>query len=395
MAPWGRKKREAEESLASAKELIIKIKKRGVDTSQAERLYKDAKKALGKRDYKGALEGIARAENSAKRTYARGIKKRLETRISDLSKCIDEMKMNNLDAKDEKKYLVKAEKAMKSGAKGYKSGLKASKEGLVLAEKKLGQFKDISGILSNSAFTLRRIQDQSPDLAILPSLQEKIAKLEELKARGKIDKIYKDVKKLGKEMQVKKEEYKESFDALAGFEKVVGDAHILGAKIEAEEQLSRAKKLFLEGKFLETYDIALTRKNEIAELLKGFREAKHEVDMAAEKVKEAKSWGFSAFEAENALDSAQKALSGNHFEEAKTKAREASEKAGNIRERHKRSLTLINDAKERMEREKAKGSDIGEIESNIKDAENEFERGNYGRAEEMTNNILERLRTRE
>ena len=65
MPIWGGKRKEAEEALSQAKALIIKVKKRGIDTSYAERMYREAKSALQNRRYSDAFEGIKKAKKSA------------------------------------------------------------------------------------------------------------------------------------------------------------------------------------------------------------------------------------------------------------------------------------------------------------------------------------------
>ncbi|UCG69227.1 MAG: hypothetical protein JSV09_15855 [Thermoplasmata archaeon] len=141
MPAWGRRKQESLEALSSAKKLIIKVKKKGIDTSEAEELYKEAKLAIKNRKYSSALESLENAEKSAKKSYAKGIKRRLKVRISKLSNKIDEMREKNLDTKRIEGLLKETKTSLSGGPKKYKYGLKVSREGLRRAEDKLEKFQ--------------------------------------------------------------------------------------------------------------------------------------------------------------------------------------------------------------------------------------------------------------
>jgi hypothetical protein len=392
LSPWGKKKEKTEEVLEETKALILKIKKKGIDTHQAEKLYKEAKKAVKSRNYVEALEGLELAEKSAKRAYARGIKMILDERIAKLTTCVKELQSKKLAAKRAKKLLLKAQSAVKSGVKGYKTGLSSSKEGLAIAEKQLERHTILTDLLSSTSYDLRRMEDKNPGLSILPPLSKKLAGLEVLKSQGKVETALKDAKSLNREVSGIKERHKTACEVVQSFEKVVKDVKVLGANIEAEEQLKTAKNLLLEGKFAEATNLAEQGRETIAPQLTEFREAQHHVDLAETKVSEAKGWGFSAYEADSALKTAQEALRDNRFEEAISQAKTAHERASNIRERHKSSMDLITKAKEEITRLQDRGEDVSEIELRIQEAEDVFYKGDYSASDEKVKFVLDDLK---
>lgn len=395
MPMFGKKKIKAEEALSEAKELIIKVKKKGIDTSRAQKIYKEAKKAIKNRRYKEALEIIETAEKSAKKAYAKGIRERLELRISSLDERIEQMKKNSLDTNELEKLLKKAKATIEKGIKGYKHGLKAAKEGLKIAEDELEKFRKVSKSLSSTAWMLERIEDFSPDIVLLKDLSVRMVELEDLKAQGNVESALKESEELETEVKDFKERYSVAYESIKALEKVMRDSEVLGAKIDADTQLESAKRLLTEGKFENAWETADKNKEEISKVLSKYKNAKHYVDAAVAKVSEAKTWGFSSFEAEKALKQAKEALAGYEFERTIELSKESLEKASIIRERHKRSLELIRSAKEEVEKVREKGFDISEMESILKEVEDFFDKGDYGALEEKINGLLGRIRGKE
>jgi hypothetical protein len=389
---WGRRKREAQEALSSAKEIIIKVKKKGIDTSLAEGLYKEAKKAIKNRKYSDALQKMEEAKKSAKLAYAKGIKGRLQLRISMLEKKIGEMKAKNLETKVLSISLKKAKTSLKGGVKDYKQGLKAAKEGLGRAEEKLEKFERFSGYLVSTGTLLRRMGDYSPDLSVLKVHKERLLTLEKLKSNGKIETGLKEAKNLFEDVKNTMDRLSEAYDSIKALEKVVKDGDVLGANIDSLSKLQDAKALLNEAKFESTCKIADKSREEISAVLKKHKDARYHVNMAQEKVTEVKSWGFSAFEAERELNSAKDALKNHEFEKAIALSKESKEKAGKIRERHKRLSELIRSAKEEVGSLRAKGVDTSDIEQIISEAENEFYKGDYGASEEIIDRVFEAVK---
>ncbi len=392
MPIWGRSKREAHEALSSAKEIIIKVKKKGIDTSLAEGWYKEAKKAIKNRRYSDALDRIEKAKKSGKLAYAKGIEDRLKLRISMLEKRIGEMNAKNLDTKVLSISLKKAKSSLKDGVKGYKKGLKVAKEGLDRAEEKLEKFEKLSGHLSFTAKLLRRMEDYSPNLSVLKVQKERLLSVEKLKENGKIENALKEAKNLFEDVNNIMQNFSSAQDSINALEKVIRDGDVLEANIGSLSKMEDAKTLFLKGEFESSIKIADANREEISDLLQKHKDAKHYVDIAKEKVSDVKNWGFSAFEAEKELNSAKEALKNHEFEKAIALSKESKEKVGKIRERHKRSLELIHSAKEEVENLKARGVDTTDIEQIIRNAENEFNKGDYGTSEEIIGRVFELTR---
>lgn len=394
MPIWGRKRREALEALSSAKKLIIKVKKKGIDTSKAEKLYKEAKSAIKNRRYSQALEGIEEAKKSAKRAYAKDIKERLKLRVSSLSKSIDEMQLKNLDTKGLKRFLNEAEASLKGRVKDYRRGLKAAREGLKKAENKLEKYQRVTDLLASTSILLRRMEDRSPDLKVLDGHKEIFSKLEKLKSNGKIKSSLKEAEKLHEEVKNTMDRFSKAHDSINALKKVVKDGEVLEADIEDLSKLRDAETLLIDGEFEKAYQIADDSRESISALLIKHKDAKYHVDTAMERVLEVKNWGFSAFEAERPLNTAKEALKNQEFERAIALSEESKEKASTIRERHKRSLELIRLAKEEVEKIKAKGVDTSGMEDIISEAENEFYKGDYGASEEKISRIFQVVKER-
>lgn len=392
MPIWGRKRREALEALSSAKKLIIKVKKKGIDTSQAETLYKEAKSAIKNRRYNQALEGIEEAKKSAKRAYAKGIKERLKLRVSTLSKSIDEMQSKNLDTEGLKGFLQEAETSLKGGVKDYKHGLKAAREGLRKAEDKLEKFHRVTGLLASTGALLRRMEDRSPDLKALNVHKDSLSKLEKLKSNGKIKSSLKEAEKFHAEVKDTMDRFSKAHDSIKALKKVVKDGEVLDADIGDLSKLHDAKVLLIDGEFEKACKIADNSREDISTLLIKHKDAKYHVDMATERILEVKNWGFSAFEAERPLNTAKEALRNQEFEKAIALSKESKEKASTIRERHKRSLELIRLAKEEVEKIKAKGVDTSGMEDIISEAEEDFDKGDYSASEERIMGFFEMVR---
>lgn len=393
MPIWGRRKKEAQEALSSAKELIIKVKKRGIHTSEAEDLYKEAKEAIKNRRYSEALENIEEAKESARRAYAKGIKGMLRQRVSKLSEKIDEMQKKNLDTKGLNRSLKEAKASLKGGVKGYKHGLKAAKEGLRRAEDNLKKFDRVSELLASTRTLLRRMEDYSPDLSVLRPNKKRLDSLEKMKTSGKIEVALKETEKLHVEVENIMKRFSEACKSVKALEKVVKDGEVLDANIESLSKLEDAEAELIEGKFEKACKIADESREAISAVLRKHKDARYYVGTAEEKVFEVKNWGFSTFEAERALNSAKEALRNHDFERAVALSKESKDKASTIRERHKRSLELIQSAKEELEKIKARGGDISDIEEIIGEAENEFYKGDYGASEEKIERVLEAVRT--
>ena len=202
----------------------------------------------------------------------------------------------------------------------------------------------------------------------------------------------KDGHKLEEEVREIKSQYSRAYDSIASFEKVVRDADVLGANVSYIEQLAQAKEMLREAEFEKASKIAKKNRKELTDFLKLYKDARYHVDLAKEAVSEAKSWGFSAFEADKALNEAKEALNNNEFEEAISKSKQSKEKASTVRERHKRSLELIQSAKDEMERAREKGFDISEMESALKNVEDDFDKGDYSALEKEINDLLGRIR---
>ncbi|UCE73359.1 MAG: hypothetical protein JSV56_10030 [Methanomassiliicoccales archaeon] len=395
MPVWGRKKQETEEALLSTKNLIIKVKKMGMDTQEAEKLYYQAKKALRNRKYNMALEGIEDAKKNAKITYAKGIKAILKLKITRLEEIIKELNIKNLDYTKISELLGESKASFRGGVREYKDGLKAAREGLRLAESELRKFDRVSGYLASTRTLLRRIEEYSPEIAVVGVFKKKLKSCENLQAQGKIESAKKSARKLNDEVKKSSAQFSKARDAIEALRKVISDADVLGANIDAKSNLKEAEALLFQGKFISASKIANEGKDEFQVILNGFKEAKYHVDIASEKVSEARNWGFSVKEAESTLNSAKEALKNHEFEMAITLSKESNEKASNIRERHKRSLELIQQAKDEMERIKATGKDVSRIEDGIKEAEDEFYRGDYSASEDKINGILKEIRDRE
>ncbi len=390
----GSKKKEIREELASAKELIIKIKKKAIDTSEAEGLYKDAKKAIKNRKFHVAKKGIEEAKKSAKRAYAKGIKKKLEARISKLNENIKKMKAKNLDTSGIEKFLKEAQTSLKEGVKSYKNGLKAARVGLKIAEDTLKKFGTLSTLLAQTGAMLRRIADFNSHLPTLKKFQVRLNEIEEGMLKEKIESNLKKAQKLYEEVTNLKERYNKAFEAITSLEKVVRDADVLGANIKTQSKLDEAKILLSEEKFETACKIAKKSQKEISTFLSGYKDSKYHVDLAEEKIEEVKGWGFSAYEAEKALNLAKEALKNHEFEKATQLSKESKEMAINIRERHKHSLDMINSAKDEVASLKDRGEDLSQYEDIITEAEDEFNRGDYGASDEKIKGIFEFLKRR-
>jgi chromosome segregation ATPase len=388
---WGRKRKEAEEALSESKKLIIKVKKKGFDTSEAEKLYKKGKRAIKNKRFTDADVLIEEANTSAKRAYAKGIKERLSKRISELENKIKELESKKFETKSERKSLKIASKSLDKGVKSYKEGLKAVRLGLHDADVKFKKIVKVNELLFLINSQLREIENQNPEFPRLGDLRKRLKTLEETRDKGEFESALKPTTKLNAEVKSLNERHLGAYESISALKKKVKDVEVLQAKIDAAPKLKEAEDLLNQEKF----DLAIKTANEsvseISSFLSQFRESKHHVDTASEKVNEVRSWGFSAFEAERDLDSAKKALDSNNFEEATKIAKEAIEKASTVRERHKRSLELIKSAKDEVAKIKKKGEDTMEYDVIIDEAEDEFNKGDYGASDEKINSMLKTL----
>lgn len=392
MPIWGRKRKEAEEALSESKKLIIKVKKKGFDTSEAEKLYKKGKRAIKNKRFSEAHELIEEANTSAKRTYAKEIKEKLSKRISELEKKIKELESKKFETKSERKSLKKAKSSLEKGVKTYKEGVKAVRKGFHDADVKLKKIVKVNELLFLTNSILRGIENQNPEFPRLGDFRNRQKKLEEMKEKGEFQSALKPAEKLNMEVKSLNKRHLKVYKTMSALEKVVNDVEVLQAKIDASQKLKEAQALVKQEKFDLARKIAEESKSEISNFLTHFRESKHHVDMAQEKVNEVKSWGFSVFEVERDLDSAKEALDANNFEEATKVAKEAINKASTVRERHKRSLELIQRAKEEVAKIRDEGKDTKEYDAFIDEADNEFNRGDYSASDEKINSLLKTLK---
>jgi DNA-binding ferritin-like protein len=386
----GRRIKEAEEALFAAKNLILKVKRMGIDTEDAEKIYLEAKASLRNKKVPQALERIEIARKTAKTAYAKGIKGMLEikiTRLKDLSKELDS---KNLNTPEIKSSLKEGNKALSGGVMDFKSGYKTVKEGLRQAEAKLTKYRVIGGYLGTVKNLLRPMEDYNPTISKVMEIRNNLDKIENDISLGKIENAEKEAKQLKKNAQRTYDLFKVAHESINAFKKVLSDAQVLGARIEYEVKYKDAESLLLSSKFRDSSKIADWCTEQISTLLVEFKDVKHDVDSAREKVKEVKGWGFSAFESENILKSAEEALKNHDFESAKALSADCLEKAQNIRERHKQSLELLQKAKEKAENMND-DVDTQNIDNIISEAEDEFNRGNYQVTMEKLNRVFEAL----
>lgn len=373
----GRRIREAEEKLLGAKKLILKVKRMGIDTREAEKIYLEAKNNLKNKKIVPTLEGIESARKSVKTAYAKGIKGMLEVKVKRLDDLVKDMKRKNLEFKKIEKDLKKGKSALDGGVKEYKAGYSAVKEGLKQAEAKLSKFNIISGFLATTRNQLRPMEDFNPNITVVIEFRKKFDDIDSDLKSGKIESLENSAKKLKENVEKAYGPFKLAHESIKTFEKNISDARILGATLDFQSEYQKAMDLILKSRFKEASEMAETNTNEISEVLTKYKEAKHEVDMAKDKVDEVKSWGFSAFESEKILNLAQEALKNHNFESAKSMSKECIEKAQNIRDRHKKSLELLHRAKDELEKFKNTGKETKNMENIISEAESEFNRGDY------------------
>jgi hypothetical protein len=389
LALLGNKKKEAEEKLVSTKKLILKVKRMGMDTKEAENLYLEAKSALKNKKYAQALDGLENAKKSAKKTYSIGIKAMLEIKISQLDKKLNEMQDKNLNTSKINKLINEAKSYQKGNVRENKQGLKAIKEGLRLSNHKLTKFNRISEYMSQTRSLVRKIEEYDPNIEIIKIFKEKMDAAQDLINLGKINDAEDLAKELHAKMKKENEKFKEARKSIDAFKKVISDANILGTQFDSQSQLEQAQNMLLKGDFTSALEIAEKTKSEIAPVLQEYKEAKYHVDSAFNKVQEVKNWGFSTYEAQKILESAQEALLHHDFEKAKVKSEECKENATSIRERHKQSLDLIQKAKDEVEKIKAKGQDTSDYENIISDAEAEFNKGNYNAIKDKLERVFQ------
>jgi hypothetical protein len=321
----------------------------GIDTKEAEELYLEAKAQIRNKKYGPAMEGIEEAKKTVKAAYAKGIKGMLELRTKELEKKIREMESQNLDTTTPKEDLKKAKSALSGKVNDLREGYKLAKEGLRVSENRLSRFYVISNMMKSTRNMIRPMDNYDPKMPILEEIQERLKNIENLMDEGKLKSAESQGKALVEEVEPQAMKFKEAAEAISSLRKAMQDADVLEANLDYESQFQEAHILILKGRFTDASKIALFHKNNISSLLDSFREAKHEVDLADEKVKEVKGWGFSAYEAEKALNMAEEALKNHEFEKAKEISLESREMAGNIRDRHKQSLEMIQNAKKELE----------------------------------------------
>jgi hypothetical protein len=387
----GRRIKEAEEALFGAKNLILKVKKMGIDTEDAERIYLEAKDHIRNKKIPQALERIEKSRKTAKLAYAQGIKGMLELKVNRLKDLTKELDSKNLNLPEIAKSLKEGNKGISGGVRDFKVGYKIVKEGLALAEKRLSRYKTIKRYLGAVRNALRPMEDYNPNITLVLEIRDSLDKIDNDITSGNIDNAEEEAKLLKKKAESTFRRFKVAYESINAFKKVMSDAQVLGAKIDYETKFKEAEDLLLTSKFADSSKIADWCTNQISNLLGDFKEVKHDVDQAREKVKEVKGWGFSAFESEEILKSAEEALKNHDFQAAKALSADCMEKAQNIRERHKISLELIQKAKEGLEKIKdddMKAQNINEI---ITEAEDEFNRGNYKVTMEMLDRVFEAL----
>jgi hypothetical protein len=392
LALLGKKKKEAEEALTSARKVIIKVKKMGMDTKDAEKMYLVAKRDLKNKRYGPALEGFIISKKMAKTTYAEGISGMLKLRIKALDEKISKMKMKNIKTGKVEKLLNEAKSSRKKKVKEIREGIKTAKEGLRIAKSRLSKFDIISGFMANIRSLIREFEDYNPNIETIKGYKERMDAVSELLNKGKIRAAEEMVKELSLKIKKENKSFKVAHKSVDSVKKIISDARILGANFQYQSELEEVQNLLLKGEFLQAQTLSDKTNSEIFPILQDYKEAKHHVDSATSKVLDVKNWGFSAYEVEKILDLAKDALKNHDFIDAKAKSEECIEKASNIRERHKESLELIQKAKEEIEKIKANGRDIKDAENVILEAESEFNRGNYSASQEKINGVLDRLK---
>lgn len=387
----GRRIKEAEEALFAAKNLILKVKRMGIDTEDAEKLYLEAKAHLRDKKVPLALEKIESAKKTAKMAYANGIKGMLENKVQRLKELSKDLEAKNLNSQEITNSLKDGNKALSGGVKEFKSGYRTVKQGLNLAEGKLAKYRIINGYQVSVRNLLRPMEDYNPKITVVMELRNNLDKIDKDVLSGNIENVESEAKQLKKSAERIYRHFKVAYKSINDFKKVKSDAQVLGATIEYEAKYKEAEDLMLQSKFADSAKISDWCTDQISTLLTDFKDVKHDVDLAREKVKEVKGWGFSAYESEEILKSAEEALSNHDFESAQALSADCIEKAQTIRERHKRALELIQKAKEDLEKNKDEDIDHANINEIISEAEEEFNRGNYKMAMEKLDRIFKAL----
>jgi hypothetical protein len=391
LALLGKKKNEAEEKLVSAKKLILKVKRMGLDTKEAEKLYLEAKSALKNRKYAQALNGIENAKKSAKKTYSIGIKAMLEIKINQLDRQVKDMENKKMKTVKIKKFLNEAKSSQKGNVRKNKKGLKSVKEGLRLGKSKLSKYKTVSSHIAQISSILKDIENYNPKIVIIAQFKDGLKEASDYVNQGKINSALDLTKDLYTKITKENEDFKSAQKSIDAFNKVISDANALGTEFQSQSMLEEAQTMLLNGEFSSALKLADKTKSEIAPRLQDYKEAKHFVDTAEIKVQEVKNWGFSTYEVQKILESAKEALKNHDFEIAKAKSEECKENANSIRKIHKQSIELIQQAKDEVEKIKAKGENTQDVENIISDAESEFNKGDYKATKDKLDKAFEAI----
>lgn len=375
----GKKKNIAKEALESADKIITRVKMKGGKVSDAKKLYEQAEAFFEEKNYEEAIEFAEKAEKKVKSTYVKHFKKKVEKNIELLKKEINEMNAAGMETKrpdfilDKSQALLEKKKLkyIKQAEKIVKIGLKKTNEGL----KDLESIKEC--IISTNSI-IRDIKEYGIEIDIIEKYENDVNKLKELFKTGNFEEAGPKAKILRKETDALKARSKRVLESISSLHKLISDADILGVNIgDRSERLSNIEGMVKVGKFKEAYDVSETQQIVIKKIIEEFKKAKIHVDQAEVAISRAKGWGFSPSDAQEKLGNAKDALCRNAFEKAIEMANLAKESASNVREEHKLTLDLIQETKEKLDEILTTTLDTSKIKDLIKDAEDEFNSGNY------------------
>ncbi len=379
MSVMGKKKNIAKESLDSADKIISRVKMRGVKVSDAKKLYEKAEAHFEEKNYEEAIEFAEKAEKKAKSTFVKYFKNKVEKNIELLKKEINEMNAAGMVTKRPDFILNKSHTLLeKKKLKYVKQADKIVKIGLKITNEALRDLESIKESIISANSMIREVKEYGIKIDVIEKYEKDIKNLKELLKNGNFEEAKPKAKILRKETDAFKARSKRVLESVSSFRKLVNDADILGVNIgDRSERLSKIEGMLRMGKFQMAYDESETQQIVIKKIIEEFKKAKSHVDQAEAAISRAKRWGFSPSDAQERLSSAKDALFRNAFEKAIEMANLAKDSASNVREEHKLTLNLIQETKEKLDEILTTTFDTSKIKDLIKDAEDEFNNGNY------------------
>ncbi|MCL0095041.1 hypothetical protein M1O52_00605 [Dehalococcoidia bacterium] len=356
------------EEIDKAREVIEARTAEGLDMAEAEDLLRQAERALAEGDFGEAISLARQAE-----TKAEGIRRAAALEQIDQAKeAITTGRAEGLDMAEAEDLLRQAERALAGGDYGEATSLAQQAETKVEGIRRAAALEQIEQ--AKEASTTGRAEGL--DMAEAETL---LSRAEEALARGDFGRAISLAEQAKTKAEGIKGDAEAAIEEIDKAREVIEARTAEGLDMaEAEDLLRQAERALAEGDFGEAISLARQAETKAEGIRRAA--ALEQIDQAKEAITTGRAEGLDMAEAEDLLRQAERALAGGDYGEATSLAQQAEVTAQEVKGEAQAALDAINQARDAIEEGIDKRLDMTEAEGVLSQAEETLAGGDFGGA---------------